>query len=1197
MMKIINAKFNHTQKSLRKNRNIQEKNNSISNANFMPSNKKSELVSKNLSFGARSYFEAGNVYATPQDVKRLEGIITSRISSEERADAINDLCVIGKNIEKYAPAALKLFHTLRFDNDENVKYNSAKCIGELGVANDELAESALISLKDYIKDRYSSVKSVATKYNGEIGEKNQKLAASALKSVKIASNDTDSDAKAYAARSIGKIGAANETLADDALSSLNRLITRDNDSHVKSCSASSIGKIGAANNKLAKNALESLNNLLPDKDSNVRVCVAKGIGTIGVANETLANDSLMSLNKLLNDRDGDVRDSVARSIGKVAVANESLADDALSSLELLIKNDNNNESKTEEVESISNIGSANRNSAQRSLNLLKPLVNSSNDETADTAITGMYNICEANKHLALGVLRFFARSANPDRSGEVKTKFNNVMEGLEALSTKANELNQAPLIEKIDNLLAPPKKEPAYKKNLERYADVKSVLGNKAEEAPFKNNEKKVANLYDKFAENTLQTLAQPASARGSKFTQYWVGNKKLGNKNLTDFWLSTLGRDSKAMTSEQKLNKINSLSVADKKTLIKATATEYTQNVLPVELNRLNNNDLGELDESKNINTDTIRNMLKTGDYQNKKIGDKPILDFWIDTVEGEGESGEYPTQRMKQSKVAQLIEDDANADKIVKETIKASGKTNTLVQTAQNAYKDIIDNDPDFNEAQKSLLKDYQNSKLFFYVVTDKVKNQKDILKIEGNTFKVIKELVNEKKAIQEKSNAEVFSPLKDYRTVFVNIDDPEVSSKVDLVFDLLGNKIELSNQPEANKTKSNLEKFKQEVERSSNSADKTWDILVDEAQRFFNKETLNAVTTKNIKKLHSRNTKLSTEHSKTVLSAVEDKSLDTIEQREFIARYKNDKNFKTILGNSGINKKEAIDSLLSFEKDNKAMFKVMSHVFRENISPEQVKENKDLTNRYITALGKDPESMDDRRKFEVLSSIPKEQLELVSHKVSKDWKKGTLEKFMSEKFVEVELQHNINAQAMNITNALERVENHLDKISINTGKQCETLEKISNNFDDYVDLYKNTEAIKIDQLKGINENTLSIKANTRALLLNASNSTKDKELRAEILKLLPENEKGTLQNFYNTLDKKAKEEKDAKRKQQWMTLGKLVVGGALAVGAVAAGPAILGSVGLGSATEIGKSLSSVGSSFGTYYKVNRLLKMSKK
>ncbi len=721
---------------------------------------------------------------------------------------------------------------------------------------------------------------------------------------------------------------------------------------------------------------------------------------------------------------------------------------------------------------------------------------------------------------------------------------------------------------KLNTLLAPPKAEPKYKAHLNSFADgaYSDIIGfaseypvasEKIKKLASNSNLPKIERLYDRFTENTLQTLAlgQSTSAQNPQFTAYWAANKKLGNKNLTDFWLDKLGRYSESMPLDQKLTIINGLGNANKKTLIAATAREYVQNVLPVELNRLNNNDLGELDESQNFNADTIRNLLQSGEYQNRKIDDKPIIDFWIDAVEGNGASDEYEESSIKRERVAELIEDEDSAKKIINETLKASGNTNSLIKAAKAAYGELIDKNPEFNDSQKELLREYENSKLFFYVVTDKINDPKFKLRIKGKTAKVTKELVNEKNAIREKANAEVFTPLRDYKTVFENIDDPEVSSKVDLVFDLLGNKIELSNQPEADKTKSELRQFKEGVEHNSYNTGSTWNRLVNEAKEFFNTETLSAVTTKNIKKLHSINTKLGA--NATILN---DKTLDTIEQKEFIARYKGDKNFDTMLANSAVRKKEAIDSLLSFENFNKATFKLMSHVFRENLSPELVKENKDLADRYLTALGKEPACMTDQHKYGVLSSIPKEELELVSHKVSKDWKTSTLAKFMSNKFVDIELEHNVNYGHKEIKDALNRANNYLSKITVNTGRQNETLEHICQNFDSYVDLYKNTESIKIEQLQGINQNTLSIKANTRAILFNVSQGTKDPELRAKIKELLPKAEQESLQDFYQTLDRKAQEETDARKRQKLKNLRNLVIAGAVGVTAVAAGPAIL-------------------------------------
>lgn len=1012
---------------------------------------------------------------------------------------------------------------------------------------------------------------------------------------KILSNGEDFKVKTALAESLTKMAdkGLDEKIAIESIEILKDMVTF-NDEDLRISIAKNLEKLGTSNKKLAPRAVDALETMAIDKDFRIRVSLA--------ASKKRATDKELTPGlteaikqckkfgpdgriRVFTDEGFKTREIVAESLALIGIVHKELAPKIVKILKSMVTNEYSigkdsvektlerlgikelaqiifydNRKKDNNVEitaikSLESIGVAHEFMSSRIIKALNPLTLSSND------------IIKKNAHISINILDNIAKEKIVEKEKEKEKEEIAKKRKFQEIKNIWNK--------KINSLLYTIIPEPAYINNFYilnngRYLNIQKFMSYHPNSAKrIKKLEKnssdmlKIGQLYDKFVFNTLQSLAlgldQSTQSSNTKFTTYWLTNKNLGNKNLTDFWLNALGKNSKTMTPEKKLAKINELSKFDKCRLIITTANEYVQNVLPVELNRLNNSDIEELEESESFNKDTIKNLLQTGEYQNKKIADKNILDFWIDVIEGEGQSNEYLTQRMKQGKVEELIADENNADKIVEETIKASRKTNTLVQTAQKAYKDIIDNDPDFNEAQKSLLKDYQNSKLFFYVVTDKVKSQNDIFKIQGNTFKVTKELVNEKSTTREKSDAEVFSPLKDYKAIFGNIDDTKISSKVDFIFKLLSNKIELSNQLEAGRTKYKLRLFKRAIACNSYNAESAWIRLLKEAQEFYNIEILNKITNKNIKKLHSMNTKLSTENNETVLNAINDISLESIKQKDFIVRYKDDINFKMILSNNAILKKEAIDLLLSFEDNNKSMFKLISQSFKENINPEIIKENKDLANRYITALGKDTVVMKtDEEKFNFLNSIPKEELELVSHKVSKDWKEGTLKKFMSKKFLEIELQHNINAHIMNINDALKRVNTFLDKISINTDGQNQTLENISNNIDKYIEHYKDNEAIKIDQLKGIKENSLSIQANTRALLLNAMNSTGDEELREEIEKLLKDSEQDSLQDFYERIDKKAKKEK-------WKAIIKLLACAIAAAGAAAVFPPAVGAIAL--------------------------------
>jgi hypothetical protein len=698
------------------------------------------------------------------------------------------------------------------------------------------------------------------------------------------------------------------------------------------------------------------------------------------------------------------------------------------------------------------------------------------------------------------------------------------------------------------------RKQPVYKQNLGIYADAKSLrervfsgfnVAVKLDKLSANGNEKKVERLYDGFVNDTLQTFVSPES---KKYTTYWVTNKKLGDLNLTDFWLSSLGKDITSKKQADKRDMLNSLSLDEKTKLIDTTITYFVESVLPKALNKQNNADLSDLEQSldyahdfaqkmKGSEQETLSNLVKHGynKLQSTEIGNKNLVDLWIDAVEGEGASQNY-TQRLKQSKVSSLISDPKNVETIVNATVEKACKNKESIKTARDAYNDAIDNELELDESHKNLLKEYENSRLFFQVVTNKT-NTTDLAGIEMNAISTTKDLVRQKKDIEKKTRENIFEPLSDIRKVYKNQDKPEMQDKVDFVFTILQGKINTAPDSEANKTKAKISQLQKETDENSPNIGNTWSELVSDAQKHYETHVLSEVTTKNIKLLHSMNNRLIGEKDETILGAIKDKSLDKIEQKEFIARYKDDNNFKIMLDNSGVHTREAIDGLLFIETVNKNIFKENSEQFREKLSLETVKTNKDMTDRYVSALGKDSSPMSAQEKLSFLSSIPPEELKLAGFTVYQNWKKEDLAKFMSEKFIEVDHENNINAQGKNIVGELKKVNTSLDKVNVNLDGQNHTLQEISQNIDKFADTYKETQAesnkhliYMAEQLGSINQNTLSIKANTRAFLMNAMQSTKDPELRSEIMKLIPEVEQKPLSEFLKIVDDK--NEKDRKK-----------------------------------------------------------------
>lgn len=693
-----------------------------------------------------------------------------------------------------------------------------------------------------------------------------------------------------------------------------------------------------------------------------------------------------------------------------------------------------------------------------------------------------------------------------------------------------------------------------------------------------------VESLYSNFVNETLQSLI---GSNKKQYTAFWVEHKKLGDENLTDFWLNSIGKSAQDQTTGEKVKILNNLSGENKKTIIESTVDYYLNSVLPKELNKENNKDLDELNpvdnsiievqtEIEQVKQENIESLFKNEKFLkliNTQVGNKSLADIWIDHVREDGEksSSSYSSSRLKRMKLEQIFNNPEKVDKIIKLTLDLKSKDDNSIKTVRKAYKDLLENESELNEPQKKLLTEYQDSKLFYSVVTGNLQDKEDLIEIETNTIDITKQLVQERKDLEKSSRDNIFNPVRNIQNIYLSQNDQETQDIVNFIFSILKTEIEESGTKESNKARGLVTQFKDEIKNNSDNIQNTWMEMVDKAQKYYETAILDNVTNNNIKLLFSMNNNMKDKKESSVLNVLEDKTLSKIEEKEFISRYKNDYNFKIMIGSNGVNKKEAIDSLLYVETINKQVFKNQSAEFINNINPDSVKTNEELANRFISILGKNYYSMDTAQKTDFLNSIAPEELALTSEKIYSDWEDNDLATFMSTKFIEIQQENNIDSQGKNIVKELKYANNILNK-------QLNTLEAYSENFNNFAQMsLANQEDLKrgmdigLGYLSSIDKNTTTIQKsttniekNTKALVRCALKDV-DPKIRDEITSLLPEEDQSDLSVFLAKVDKLAKEEKDAKRKKQ-LLIAAGVVATVVTVGAIAyvAAPALLATSG---------------------------------
>lgn len=705
---------------------------------------------------------------------------------------------------------------------------------------------------------------------------------------------------------------------------------------------------------------------------------------------------------------------------------------------------------------------------------------------------------------------------------------------------------------------------------LGKYKDIQSVktlyAGTKSKLSELNNQELAQAQyLYGNFAQNTLLTLAE---SNDKKFTAFWAKNKKIGNKNLVDFWLESVGIKTDGKTYAQKAKLLNDLPNKQKQDLIGKTIDYWLKEIMPEQLNIINKKDAlyfnsssagrNILDEFKDGRKDELIKIIsEEGITKFEKIqkGNKSLVDFWIDTIEGSGSAKDYSSTQKKR-RLLEIVNSDEDLTKIYSATLEENDEVSMQFQNTQKAYQNIID-DTELDKSAKELIKEYFNSRLFFLIVTGKAKDKKSITNLEVAAQSIIKSLETEKNKTIQEARSNIFEPLNDFGYISKNSNTTESEGKIQIVMSILKDKMNSSLQEEAERTKNALINFSKIINNAGKETESAWKQLLIEAQQYFESSQAKTITDINLEQIYIVQRALEKDLPSEIRIALEDKTLSNA-QKVFIARYKDDNNLINLLKKPAVNKREDIDKLIASEQLNNNVFDALSNEFRKNISPETIKAMPEMTDAYIRLLGEEPRNMSNKDKYYFLSEIPKEELELASKNIKKYWTDNFLLKYMSDNILE-------KVRAVDSGYQSAQISKKLDNISVQLDGQQHTLLEISQNIDHFVDVYKTTSAetnTRLSQMaktmEEIHLDTSNIRTNVKAMLFQSIQSTKDPVLKKEMGELLQDADRMELSQFLQTVEYKQKLYKQDHKFNSICGLLKQVVGPALLVGgAFAAGP----------------------------------------
>lgn len=677
------------------------------------------------------------------------------------------------------------------------------------------------------------------------------------------------------------------------------------------------------------------------------------------------------------------------------------------------------------------------------------------------------------------------------------------------------------------------------------------------------NNNPEIKSLYVDFYKDNLQLLSNDNKAK--VFSLFWTKNAKLGEKKLADIWMEILDKQPESIPDTQKTYKINNLTDGERKLLLEKTTLYWFKNILPQIIKEQNFNDF----DCYKQNLDTIEKLLDNLE-QNKEnipkiLSDNKILyeklnslqldnqslfDFWLKN-DNPKFTQDIKTERLKKQHLNELLASKHRRKKIINITQDELKNQKNFIKSYEFACDDLIKNEPELDKLQQKLLEKYKNSKVFYQIISETSNKTNDTKKIEIEIIKILQSLTNEYRQLSIDARKNIFDKTLNVAHVITAKPNTELDNYVNFVFTALSQNVHTMPKEDLFDFINDTNAFKNFVSKNSAYFSDYWLDMVKNAYRFYDTKMLDMITKNNLKLLYSNEQNKKNASNKIVkfINTLQKNSADTIEQKEFISRFKDNINFEKLMNNTGIEQKKALTELLMTEVINENLYLNRLNSYPQSITTDSVKENLDLTDKYLVLIDKDYSDMSIQEKYKTISKVPDEEFRLMNRLIFNDWKKHELQNLLNNKFVLMQLEYNANAQSKNIKDNLETINSNLNNIRINIAGQNYTLQEMAANLDTLVNISQKSfkELYFIgENIEAINSNTQSIKANTRAVLYATMQNSKfrDPELSKTIEELLPVVERGSFSDFLSEVEKKYQKIKDEKKKKELKQIANLAM-----------------------------------------------------
>lgn len=673
-------------------------------------------------------------------------------------------------------------------------------------------------------------------------------------------------------------------------------------------------------------------------------------------------------------------------------------------------------------------------------------------------------------------------------------------------------------------------------------------------------------NLYSDFFHSYIQSFT--LSDDSKTFSLSWIKNAKLGDKNFADLCISMLGKNPDKIADTQKTYMLNNLSSKEKSHLTRALSEYWIKNVLPVQKMEIHFNDLDTIKDDEmfvrkvlSVIKDSPEDFvlrLDNKDFFDKllslELGQSKLIDFWFNAVKIQG--AEHQTDRLRKECLKNIVKNPDFVNVLLTSTENLLDKQSKCLEQFKSACEDLLNNEPDIDKLQKKLLNKYKNSRVLYNIIALRTGSSGSVSRIESEIVEILRNLALERNTLAVKARKDIFDKTLNVQNVVTAKPNTQLNNFVNFVFNTLAQSTKSLDKEDVDDFSDRIFAFNNYVNKKSYYFGPLWQEFVKSAYSYYNEVLLDKITDNNLNLLYSIEKSSSNGINNKLKKIIKGASLDKIEQKDFAMRYRDNYNFQILMANDGINHKEVLSELLFAEALNEHMYQMRLDNLPQVFDNESVKTNLDIIDKYLQIQDKDYPSMSIREKTNAVLKIPAEELSYMNKLIMQDWKENELQSLMSDKFIQVQMMNNINAQSKSIVSSLEKINNNLDNIRINVAGQYFTINEMAANIDKLVDIQRKSfkELYFIgENVEAINHSTESIRDNTRAILYSAMQNAKirDPELSKMISELIPETERNSFTEFLSVVEKKYNAIKDEKKKQQMQTLATLATVAAACAG----------------------------------------------